>query len=86
MIEEPESIPYENPYHENVQSPAIETLSEVTVILKDEERTYKHKQIIYESYAISYDDPVIQRLIEEAKKNFVGEPDDIIIKTHFQVK
>jgi len=61
-------------------------MSELTVILKDEERTYKHKKAVYQPYTITFDDPLILEAIEEAKKNFIGEPDDIIIKIHFQVK
>ena len=61
-------------------------MSELTVIFKDSERTYRHKKMIYQPYIITYDDPIIIEAIEEAKKNFIGEPDDIIIKIHFQVK
>jgi hypothetical protein len=61
-------------------------MSELTIVLKDEERTYRHKKAIYQPYVITYDDPLILEAIEEAKRNFQGEPDDIIVKIHFQVK
>jgi hypothetical protein len=60
-------------------------MSELTIILKDIERTYRHRKAIYQPYTITYDDPIILEAIAEAKKNFVGEPDEIIIKIHFQV-
>ncbi len=60
-------------------------MSELTVILKDTERTYRYKKMIYQPYTITYDDPIIMEALEEAKKNFIGEPEEIIIKIHFQV-
>jgi len=60
-------------------------MSELTVILKDDSRTYRQKFAIYETYTISEDDPVILKCIDEAKQNFDGEPEDIEIKIHMEV-
>jgi hypothetical protein len=34
-------------------------MTELTVILKDADRTYRQKFLIYEAYSMSEDDPVI---------------------------
>jgi hypothetical protein len=60
-------------------------MNELTVILKDSERTYRHKFLLYEEYTVSITDPVILLCIEEAKKSFVGEPESIQIKIHMEV-
>jgi len=59
-------------------------MSELTVILKDSDRTYRQKFLIYEHYTMSWDDSVILMCIDEAKKNFDGEPEQIQIKTHME--
>jgi hypothetical protein len=61
-------------------------MNELTVILKDDDRTYKQKFLIYETYAINAQDPIIAKCIEEAKKNFEGEPDTIQIKIHMEIQ
>lgn len=61
-------------------------MSELTVVLKDESRTYRQKFLIYDPYTISFDDPNILQCVLEAKKNFDGDPSDIIIKVNFQVQ
>jgi len=61
-------------------------MNELTVILKDSHRSYRQKFLIYEDYAVSENDPVIQKCIEEAKKNFEGEPENIQIKIHLEIQ
>lgn len=61
-------------------------MSEITVILKDSERTYRQKFLAYEEYTVNDTNPVIIRCIEEAKKNFQGEPEEIKIKIHLEVQ
>jgi hypothetical protein len=48
------------------------TMFELTVILKDDERTFKQKFIIYELTTLSEKDPQIINCVKEAKKNFRG--------------
>lgn len=62
-----------------------ENMSEITVILKDEERTYRQKFLIYEALTVSDNDPVILTCISEAKKNFSGDPESIKIKIHLEI-
>lgn len=61
-------------------------MTELTVILKDSDRTYRQKFLIYEIYSASENDPIILTCIEEAKKNFDGEPENIQIKIHLEVQ
>ena len=54
--------------------------SEITITLKDDERTYKEKFLIYEAFAFRTDDPILNSCIEKAKQGFKGEPSEVIIK------
>ena len=61
-------------------------MNELTVILKDSDRTYRQKFLIYEKYSVADDDPVIRMCIEEAMKSFEGEPENIQIKIHLEIQ
>jgi hypothetical protein len=61
-------------------------MTELTVILKDSDRTYKQDFIIYESYSISDTDPLILACIDEAKQNFQGDPESVQIKIHMEIQ
>jgi hypothetical protein len=61
-------------------------MSEITVILKDESRSYRQKFLAYSEFSVNIYDPEILRCICEAKKNFEGEPDSIQIKIHLEVQ
>lgn len=61
-------------------------MAELTVILKDSERTYRHKFLVYEVITLAADDPKIIQCIEEAKKSFEGEPEEIKIKIHLEIQ
>lgn len=61
-------------------------MSELTVILKDADRTYRQKFLIYEDYNVTDIDPIILKCIEDAKKNFDGEPEQIQIKIHMEIQ
>ena len=61
-------------------------MSELTVILKDPERTYRQVFLCYNEYSVSETDPFILQCIEEAKKNFNGDPEQINIKIHLEIQ
>lgn len=61
-------------------------MSELTVILKDSERTYRQKFLIYATYCVSEDEPEIIKCIEEAKQNFQGDPEEITIKISLEIQ
>lgn len=53
--------------------------SEVTVILKNEDATFRKQFNCYEIFSLDNSDPVLNKLIDEAKKEWRGTPDEIII-------
>jgi len=61
-------------------------MNELTVVLKDSERTFRQKFLMYDQYAMNEDEPAILRCIEEAKKSFEGEPENIQIKVHMEIQ
>ena len=61
-------------------------MTELTVILKDSDRTYRQKFLIYEKYSVDQDDPMIHSCIEEAMKSFEGEPENIQLKIHLEIQ
>ena len=56
-------------------------LVELTVVLKDSERTFKHKFLVYDELVMDPNAPVVQDCIQQARESFKSEPDDIVIKT-----
>lgn len=60
-------------------------MSELTVILKGDDRTYKEKFLLYDAYTVSYDNAQIQECIVKAKANFLGEPESVQIKITLEV-
>jgi len=61
-------------------------MNELTVVLKDSERTYRHKFLAYEPYSASDSDPYILQCISEAIKVFGEEPESIQIKIHLEIQ
>lgn len=59
---------------------------EVTIILKDSEKTMRHKFLEYQEIIMSPDCPLIKNMIEESKKSFVGEPEDVIVRASMTIK
>ncbi len=55
--------------------------TELTVIIKNTESTYRQKFSLYDEYSMDPGDPVILKCIEDTKKNFTGEVEDIQIKS-----
>lgn len=54
---------------------------EVTIVMKDAERTYRHKFPIYEPFQMDDNDPVLKTCIETTMKEFGATPDDVTVKT-----
>lgn len=61
-------------------------VSELTVIIKDEEKTLRKKFLIYDTYQTEDDDPIIQGCIKETLENFHGDPSDIIINIKMEIQ
>jgi hypothetical protein len=60
-------------------------MTELTVIFKGEDKTYRQKFLLYETYGVSEDDQVVLRCIHEAQQNFDGEVDTVQIKIHMEI-
>ena len=61
-------------------------MSELTVILKDSDRTYRQKFLVYATYSVINTDPEILKCIDEARKNFEGEPEEITVKISLEIQ
>lgn len=59
---------------------------ELTVVLKDAERTYRQKFLEYDQVSMIACDKTIERCIQEARTNFEGEPEDIQVKALLVVR
>jgi len=55
-------------------------VSELTITVKDEEKTLKKKFLMYETYTVSDGDDVIRNCIAETLKGFDGTPAKITAK------
>ena len=53
--------------------------SELTVVVKDEEKTLRKKHLAYETYEVSEDDRFISDCVKATIKEFDGEPSDVDI-------
>jgi hypothetical protein len=60
-------------------------MSEVVVILKDSERTYRQKFLSYSEFTVNENDSYILKCVEEAKKNFDGEPEEVVVKITLEI-
>lgn len=58
---------------------------ELTVILRDDERTYRQKFLAYSQFTVNENDDYILKCVEEAKKNFDGEPEEIMVKISMEI-
>lgn len=59
--------------------------TELTITIKDDERTHKTKHLLYSQYNLSSEDPLIKELIGKALVEFAGEPTDVKIKASLTV-
>ena len=62
-----------------------QTVSEITVVIKDDEKSLRAKYLIYAEYSVSCDDEVIKKCIAETLKSFDGEPSDVKIRINFSL-
>jgi hypothetical protein len=62
------------------------TFSELTVCIKDAEKTLRTKFPLYDEYAVNENDPVIKDCIEKTLENFDGEPDDITVNIKLEIQ
>jgi len=65
--------------------PKTGVCSVITVTVKDEEKRLSSKSLIYDSYCVHPDDPVIKDCIARALKDFNADPTDIRLKISLEV-
>ncbi len=61
-------------------------VSEISVIVKNEEKRQVTKHLIYDVYAVHEDDPLIKQLMDTAVKEFNATPDKVTVKISMEVK
>ncbi len=59
---------------------------EITVTVKDEEKTLKTKFLIYDQVVVDENDLIIQNCINQVLKNFATEPTDIRVRINLEVR
>jgi hypothetical protein len=58
---------------------------ELSVIIKNSEKTLKNKFLVYDLIQLSPNDPFIKQCIDVTLKNFSSEPEKIIVKIHLEI-
>jgi len=61
-------------------------VSEISIIVKNEEKRQTTKHLIYDVYAAHEDDPLIKELMDQAVKEFAAIPDKVTVKISLEVK
>ena len=61
-------------------------IPEVTISIKDEEKTLKKKFLIYEQFTVNPQDPVIHRCIADTLKDFSSEPISIKVRINMKIE
>lgn len=56
----------------------------ITVSIKGEDSTYKQKFLVYEKVTLDDQDPSIRECIEEAKKHYQGDIEEIKLRLSVQ--
>lgn len=59
--------------------------TEITITIRNSEKTQKNKHLVYENYFLNDQDPVIKSLIGQALQEFNAEPEAIRIRANLVV-
>ena len=59
--------------------------TELTITIKDSEKTQRTKHLVYENYFLNDSDPVIKSLIAHALQEFNAEPEAIRIRANLVI-
>jgi|FreactTroBogLake_1042271.scaffolds.fasta_scaffold27817_3 hypothetical protein len=59
---------------------------ELSVTIKDDEKTLTTKYLIYDEIIVREDDPIIADCIDQTLINFDGTPDDIIVRIKLEIQ
>lgn len=61
------------------------TCSELTITIKDSEKTQRTKHLVYDNFYLNPDDPVIKQIIAQALLEFNAEPESVRIRANLEV-
>ena len=61
-------------------------VSQIKVIIKDEEKSLTKDFLEYETYTVDENDPILKAHIEETLMDFGSDPDDITVKINYKVQ
>jgi len=59
-------------------------MTELTVIIKGAESSYKQKFLIYETFTWTENDPTIKQCVEESLSNTKIDPETIMVRATIQ--
>lgn len=59
--------------------------SEITITVKDAEKTLKTKHLVYDDFQMKQNDPAIARCIADTVKAFGTNPDRVKVTAKFEV-
>lgn len=60
-------------------------VTEITVSVKGEDRTYKQNFLVYEQVTWNDSDPVLKKCINEALSNAKIEPEKIVVRARLDI-
>lgn len=55
-------------------------VSEITVVLRDSEKSLRTKHLVYDAYTVDENDPKIKECIDQTRKQFDGDPDSVKVR------
>ena len=61
-------------------------VSEISVIIKNEEKRQVTKHLVYDAYQVNESDEILKGLMDQAVKEFNAEVESIKIKISMEVK
>jgi hypothetical protein len=59
---------------------------ELSVTIKDDEKTLTTKYLLYDQIMVDEEDPIIKDCIDKTLVNFDGTPDGIIVKIKLEIQ
>ena len=83
--EYPLGIDYFPPISSTFPKTLSATCSELTITIRDSEKTQKTKHLVYVNYYLNPDDPVIKAIISQALVEFNAEPESVKIRVNLEV-
>lgn len=86
MIEPTTEEILDQTYHLPLQPATLPaTCSELTITIKDSEKTQRTKHLVYDNFYLNPDDPVIKQIIAQALQEFNAEPESVRIRANLEV-